>query len=294
MSVETLDDAFDDALRALSACRWMQPDASLEALDGEAHMWLEERVDELSAALSSLVFNDAALPSLSLTTVRSAPEACARWSAAWERAPAVPSPVLCAFEEAAAEATQRIATRHIPEALAALELRVRESLAHTLDAPSPWHAVLARHEADARAYVREPASQNPGRRHPAVHVATQHLRWVLAFGDDALTPSPWRPLVEVFARGAWPAVLPDDTVLVYVPVLRGAALVPEPSRIRQLRFPKRGAEPARLRAEFPTLSQLGVSTPPSVQEAEPPMMMMGRIAQVSLDPAAPPRRPPRR
>ena len=211
MSAESLDAAFDDALRALSACRWMQPDASLEALDGEALLWLEERVDELSAALSSLVFNDAALPTLSLTTVRSAPEACARWTAAWERAPVVPSLVLCAFEEAAAEATQRLAARHIPEALAVLELRVRESLAHTLDAPSPWHAVLARHEADARAYVREPASQNPGRRHPAVHVATQHLRWVLAFGDDAVTPSPWRPLVEVFARGAWPAVLPETT-----------------------------------------------------------------------------------
>ncbi len=139
-----------------------------------------------------------------------------------------------------------------------------KELAVTCEAPSPWSEVYARYARECARDGLLPGLMADRAAHPAVLTAVQHLRWTLAMGNDPSAPSPWEPFVAIYERGAWPMFLPDDAVQVYVPVLRGAALVPEPEAPERQRFPRRVPVPERLSRRLPMLERCGLSTPPSM------------------------------
>jgi hypothetical protein len=110
---------------------------------------------------------------------------------------------------------QGVVASALSEALfTALEPSVQEALAGALAPDGVWLRALGR------------AGVGPAG--PRV-VALWHARWLAAFGDDPAKPSPWAPLWALWERGAWPLMLPERDLLVYVPVLRGRDLVPEPA-----------------------------------------------------------------
>lgn len=60
---------------------------------------------------------------------------------------------------------------------------------------------------------------------PAAQLIKAHASFLMIFGE---LPSPWAPLVSIWARGAWPLTFSEDGFLIYLPVLHQGTLVPEP------------------------------------------------------------------
>ncbi len=289
-------DHFRDALSRLSRCRWMRPDAELESLTPAALTWLAERVDELHAALLPFTPTPDALSALSLSTERSARAAFERCNSTWETH--APSPVIEALYEAVRHVDQTLGRTLSTDERRALDREISEALGATCGAPSPWAEEIARHERSSVKRGRPVVPRGPGQHHPGAAVAEKQLLWNVAFGDDARAPSPWAPFAAMFERGAWPMLLPDATVLVYVPVLHGGRLVPEPAKpLKNSVFPKREPRRAPTPRTIPPIEKLGVSTPPGHLEYGFATMRMGRIAAVRPTPREPPQppvKPPRR
>ncbi len=47
----------------------------------------------------------------------------------------------------------------------------------------------------------------------AARALTSHLRWLVAYEDDPSRPSPWWPILELWALGLWPVPAQDGTLL---------------------------------------------------------------------------------
>ena len=276
----------------------MRPDAELESLSPAALEWIDERLDELRAALSRFMSDPDSLSAIRAVTERTARAAFRRCNAAWKAPTSLRSKVIDAFYEADDRLAERLAQTLSPAERQALEREIRGALEATCGAPSPWVDELERHERASRKLGRYVTPRWPGQHHPASFAAEKQLQWDVAFGDDERTPSPWAPFVAMFERGAWPTLLPDATVLVYVPVLSDGHLVPDPSKARTVkRFPVREPRSAPTPTPIPAIERMGVSTPPSVLGYTPTAGRMGRIAVVRPTPreeVAPPVKAPRR
>lgn len=226
----------DDVLALLArveSARWLCPDPLLEALDGDALAWLEERADEHLSAL--LPENPDPPPSaLRVVTARDVVEVAARLDAAW-------TPVVD-------RATTPLWQLHALEAaMASLEMRAGD-VAHAAAlaaARAALDASLRRSWQNAPAWTRAEIStftHSDGYATAPELVAWHDLRWRVIHG--ASRRSPWSPLLALWERGAWPMLLPDDALLVYVPRRReemsglGAcvpATPPAPGRLWQRR-----------------------------------------------------------
>lgn len=239
-------------LEAVGAVRLLEPDAELDALTAEATAWLEARACEHHAALLPFLPSGQAPSESRVTTTRSMREAGRRWEGAWarfERTSAPPGFL------GVAGALQSVLGA-LPGALyGRLWTSALEALTSSLAPDGAW--------------VRCLGASPQGLQAPLA-VAACHARWLAAFGEDSPGPSPWAPLWALWERGAWPMVLPEGAFLVYIPVLRGRSLVPEPG----------ASEPstARLRIPFevftgaflPSLEQVGYGPAPGLAPPKGP------------------------
>lgn len=213
-----------ELLARVEASRWLCPDASMEALDGEALAWLEERADEHLNAL--MPENPDAPPgALRVVTARDVDEVAALLDAAW-------APV---FDRASTPLWQLHA---LEAAMASLDMRAGD-VAHaaSLDAArTALSTSVQRAWQNAPPWTRDEIStftNSHGSATAPEVVAWHDLRWRVIHG--AARPSPWAPLCAIWERGAWPMLLPDDALLVYVPQRRaemtglGALLPTEPA-----------------------------------------------------------------
>ncbi len=273
----------------LAACRWLEPDAAFEAMGGDARRWLEDRVEELRAALLPYVDAPDALDGLTARVERSAEAAVEAWAASWAQDDVAPSALAEALARAAAEVRATLHGRD-PAPMwtyAAIGASSRKKGA-------AWRGLLDRHRRAERAVEARALIET----HPAQLACASHLRWLYAFGEVPSRRSPWAPLVALFERGAWPVALGDGSLLVYVPVLREGGVVPSPESPEVLLLPPRRPRPAPTTAVAPTLAALeaaGVAVPPMAPDVFEPAGLRGRIAAVGPRPAAAPGpRPPRR
>jgi len=271
----------------LAGCRWLEPDASFEAMGDDARRWLEDRVEELRAALLPYVDAPDALDGLTARVERSADAAVQAWTSSWARDDVAPSALATALTRAEAEVRTSLNGRNPAPIWTYFELG-----ASSRKKGAAWRVMLDRHrraEGKATLLLDE--------RHPAQLACASHLRWLFAFGEVPSRRSPWAPLVALFERGAWPVALGDGSLLVYVPVLREGGVVPSPESPEVLLLPPRRPRPAPSAAVAPTLAALeaaGVAVPPMAPEMSEPTGLRGRIAAVGFRPAEAPRpRPPR-
>ncbi|MFO0603414.1 MAG: hypothetical protein U0324_09585 [Polyangiales bacterium] len=272
----------------LAACRWLEPDASFEAMGDDARGWLDDRVEELRAALLPYVDTPEALDGLTARVERSAGAAVEAWAASWARGDVAPSALATALARAEAEVRAALHGRDPAPTWTYFGFGAA-SRTHG----AVWRAMLDRHRR---------AEGGPGRildeTHPAQLACASHLRWLFAFGEVPSRRSPWAPLVALFERGAWPVALGDGSLLVYVPVLREGTVVPSPESPEVLLLPPRRPRPAPPTSVAPTLAALeaaGVAVPPMAPDVFEPAGLRGRIAAVGPRPAVAPRpRPPRR
>lgn len=259
----------------LRTCRWLAPDSALEALTPEAMEWLRERADELLGALMPWLPEGSELTVIPVETERSMPAACERWTAAWS---AVPTKSLQPAAHALDAARTHVLTFERALGWARrekLEQKVSKAVQEASAASPHWVALI-----EAAGGVFEYASP-----HPTEAIASLHAHW-LTRGSDPAHPSPWAPLLAIFERGAWPVLLPDNTLLVYVPVLQGARAVLDPAN-PDVRTPPRRAPLAALRSRtIPPLLEIGAGPPPSFPLGEP-VAMRGRVAFVSTRPREP-------
>lgn len=271
----------------LAACRWLEPDASFEAMGGDARRWLEDRVEELRAALLPYVDDPDALDALTARVERSAEAAVEAWASSWADPETAPPALAGALTRAEAEVRTSLNGRNPAPQWTYFELG-----ASSRKKGAAWRVLLDRHRraegGDARALIET---------HPAQLACASHLRWLYAFGEVPSRRSPWAPLVALFERGAWPVALGDGSLLVYVPVLREGGVVPSPESPEVLLLPPRRPRPAPTTAVAPTLAALeaaGVAVPPMAPEVLQLTGLRGRIAAVGPRPVEAPRpRPPR-
>lgn len=276
----------------LAACRWLEPDASFESMGAAAQQWIDDRVDELRAALLPHADPPGALATLSARVERSSAAALEAWARSWETSEATPLAIEAALGRAFVLTEQAFAAwREVPWEVSVPLTRVPPA------ERSVWQGMMERHRL-ALAARGEQRPINP--LHPAQRACTSHLRWLLAFGRDAARPSPWAPLVALFERGAWPVALGDGSLLVYVPVLRDGAVVPSPESPEEALFPPRTPHPASARNPIPRLNaifQAGIAVPPMAPELAPRGAFAGRPLMVGARPYRPPPagpEPPRR
>lgn len=269
-------------LQRISAGRWLQPDASLAALDDDARVWIADRLDELLAALTPWSADDPLPSSLGVETTRSMHEAERRWRAAWERDEAVTQGAsLRAFERAVASmpsfASGRMRKRR--RAVEELARRATEAANQRLD--------------DLSVELEEGSSVVPtcgGR--TLTTLVTRHFEWIVTHGDAA--PSPFGPLLEVWLRGAWPVMLPGDAVVIYVPIehegrvlswVEGDPINYAPERASLAKHgPRRRPVAAERRTKLPTWWELGVSQPIVFDVRRYEVMTAGASFDVGDDP----------
>lgn len=280
------DAAFRAVLARIERCRWLVPDAEMEALTSAALSWIDERVDELCAALSRASPSSGEFTAAPVTIERSARAALRRWTTT--RDMIEQSPHLGALRAADEDATREIAKRLSVRDVQSATTEVRRAVEATSEPPSPWRAALTLRARTAGERGRTDPPLHGREAHPGAAVADAHACWVLAFGDDASRPSPWAPLLAMFERGTWPMALPDGSVLVYVPVLRDGALVPEPHGTKKAkRFPVRSEGGALFPSLEAAAMKLGVCVPPSLPPLDegPFGSSRGRVAVVTPLPA---------
>jgi hypothetical protein len=270
----------------LTAIRWLRPDAALDALAAEALAWLDAQLDALCAALHLFSPGGQSVPPLTLAVERSVRVVGDRWAAAW----AAPErhPIVALLATAEEETARELTLRCTRSDLLNLHWEIRSALSVLGRAPSPWAEVMRQLEASARREHRSEAPRWPANEPAAALAAAQHLRWILAFGDDATTPSPWGPLLAIFERGAWPMLLPDGTALVYVPLVSAGRLVAEPEG-DPARPPLPVAESRRsvLPRAFRALEAAGVCVPPALVHYGFERPLRGEPLRVTAEPVDP-------
>jgi hypothetical protein len=194
-----LNARIDALIEKVKTARWLDT-------GGAAGEDLDARVAEHVAAFGrALVKADATLKAPGLRVTRCAEELCSTFLSKWGAAATRKD--VWGFQEAlrrANAARWMESDDDVRSSQEALEAALTDSLARSFSlcfgAP-----------------VKDP---------PFMRVARNELAW-LARDDDE--PSPWGPLLDLWAMGAWPVWLPDGVVMVYVPECRDGevAWVPE-------------------------------------------------------------------
>lgn len=205
-----------DALAELISAPWFSPDASLALEEREALDWLSERLDEHAAALMRFDVARGAIP-LKLFVTRDAAAAHARFDADAARVETEAHRLDRATHQRWRDALAR-ATQHTEQRLYEVaESDVKKTLARASE--TVWKRALRPFREEDRAFLewRTDALQEPLR---------LWLTWCAAYGRGE--PSPWKPLVDIWMRGAWPFSLPVGVLGVYIPVRRGARVIPSP------------------------------------------------------------------
>jgi hypothetical protein len=271
-------DALVREVRRIKRGRWLQPDVLLDDLGEDARGWLSDRLDEVLAALTPWSEGDSLPTALGLRVTRSMHEAEQAWrEACGPDGPTASGATLRAFgrasEAAKAGAAGSEKNRRSVERFAAVVGRKVQGRFDELAVVLASGEVVASRSTDRLSIL-----------------VARHLEWTIAFGD---APSPFGPLIAVWMRGAWPAVLPGDEVLVYVPVEQDGRVVPwlegdpveaeaeHPALVRH--GPRRRPIAAETSDAPPVWWQLGISFPPAFEVRATPSFR-GRIAAVGPAP----------
>jgi len=197
---------------------WLRPDPALAALERDALLWLEDRVDELAASM--LGGGDG----WTLRVFRSGTKAETAWRDAWEN-PGDTTP----WAQAVKSAEQQMLEAEEPPRSPNNPFRpgdlwpaaARQSKVHGV-AESVWRAALrAQGLLDDTTEAAWPLPE------PLFRDLLHHV-YATTQPHRPLGPRVWAPWVAMLLRGAWPFALPPATVGVYVPVWRGETLVFDP------------------------------------------------------------------
>jgi hypothetical protein len=243
----------DEERERLAGFRWFTPDGEMETLTASALQWIDDRVDEHVAALRVFETDELRLPEVTVRVTRSMDDACALWESSWtERDTGIrriaKPPFARVLERAAHAATERVARDHDMTSVLFPAMQLDRFARELVERSPTWRALLAQRLWEDRI--------------PGFAAVVLHLDWRMAFDDDPERPSPWAPLVALWERGLWPIALPDGVVLVYVPVLRGGVIVPEPQRADDAPVPRRPVRSATATRALPTWCELGYGPPP--------------------------------
>jgi hypothetical protein len=247
----------DEERERLASFRWFMPDGEMETLGASALQWIHDRIDEHVAALRVFETDALQLPEVSVRITRSMDEACALWESSWterdtgER-PVTKPPFARVLERAARAATERVANDHNMTSVLLPAMQLDRFARELIGRSLTWRTLLAQRLWEDRI--------------PGFAAVVLHLDWRMAFDDDPERPSPWAPIVALWERGLWPIALPDGVVLVYVPVLRGGVIVPEPERADDGPVPRRPVRSATATRALPTWCELGYGPPPGQLE----------------------------
>lgn len=199
----------DALLERLRLVRWLEPDPELSTASPEAMRWLEDRADELLAALEPYVYTHLAPTTLTVEIERDGTNAFSRWSRAWENALSTSAN---GPEFELISALGRAAIKGLPPSgfgLSRDDLHARLSLwgRDALRRSSTWRRAIALNE-----------------RPPGETALRRHVGWVIENPELSPERSPWGPLIALWERGVWPLLLPGATLLVWVPTTRNGVI----------------------------------------------------------------------
>jgi hypothetical protein len=204
---QTLDELID-------SIRWLTPDAALDRLSDDAVLAVRSAADELTGIWQEHVGTHVELPLLEPYITRSADDALQRWTHNCVERETQSSDGLRSHSEPpwmqahrAVLARRLEAERSARDARAAVD-RFRSHITQLEialpDSWSPtWSALL-----------------------PGLFTVYRHW-WCgakLAQREKPL-PSPWAPLVALWARGCWPVLSPNGELIVWVPTRRNGTIV---------------------------------------------------------------------
>lgn len=236
------------ALDRVSAVRFCEPDTALDALDPGAVDALRALVDELDAAARTSPLTPRGDPwECPVVLTRSMREASTLWLAAWSDVASRRHPGhrwIAALRALAAHPLTALRERTRGDDYRRdLAARVARALDVSPRTKVPWRQPYA---SDLLAYW------------PGESTASSLVAWSAAFG--ALPTPPWSPALALWERGVWPVALATGGLLLYVPVRRGEALIPDPSEPDVDALPVYDAPLALVRVATET----GFAVPPGV------------------------------
>lgn len=250
-----------DPLAALAArvreMRWLKPDAGTESLSAEAREQIMDRVTEHLATLCALGKREAPTrPVVHFT--RSMTDANTRWEARWSEAIAPEA----LWHVAMLDAVRENVEARIAETGGNPTQRVEALLGAALQANRPPVPVVP------PSYSGAIRSQRGA---PALHTLLAHGLYLAVHPEPAEAAlSPWAPLIELWALGVWPMILPDGEFLIYVPVQDALGVVPDADRASVREIPRRAPIGAKKSGAIPALHVLGVGPGPCVFPQPPP------------------------
>jgi hypothetical protein len=193
-----LNPRIEALIEKVETARWLEPGADAEDLTPK----IEAHVEQFGRCLAKA---DPEIKAPRCSVTRCAEDLCARFLVAWGKAAA--SKDVWRFQEALRRANAARWMESDDDVRAS-----QEELEEALKGSLARSGALC-----VGAPVKDP---------PFMRIARNELAW-LARDDDE--PSPWGPLLDLWAMGAWPVWLPGGEMLVYLPTRRDGNLlwVPE-------------------------------------------------------------------
>lgn len=212
MASHTLDEL-------LASIRWLSPDAALDRLSDEALLSIRSAADELTGIWQQHAGPSVELPLIEPYVTRSAADALQRWTKstiaadtangglyAQDRAPWITAHNAVLHRRMDAEQSAPALREAIHRFRALIEAR---GVALPPAWGPAWNALL-----------------------PGFFTVFRHW-WSGAKIQEThpTLPSPWAPLVSLWARGCWPVLAPNGELIVWVPATRDRGIVADADSI---------------------------------------------------------------
>ncbi|MFO0558925.1 MAG: hypothetical protein U0269_12980 [Polyangiales bacterium] len=198
----------------VASIRWLTPDAALDRLSDDAVFAIRSAADELTGIWQEHVGTSVELPLLEPYITRSADDALQRWTSNCID----PEPTNAAAQRQQHESAWMQAHR------AVLARRINAELT-----ASDARGVIGRFRSHInKLEIALPPSWSPAWSAllPGLCAAYRHWWCGAKFARaDKPLPSPWAPLVALWARGCWPVLSPNGELIVWVPTRRSGTIV---------------------------------------------------------------------
>lgn len=216
-------DVLRDWFRSLRAASWLVPDSALAGCENSAVEWVKMHVDEHFGALASYLGEiEAPIPPPVFLT-HDLCELIKHWDSAW----APPSPTAPAVQH-----WKSLISQAAPKLTSALKGKPPgyDNITKTCDslaATTRRMIGLSKEQIHGAALGSiKPLIWNS----PIDKLATFITWWLAAYGQKTLGSCPWVSILAIWQRGAWPLILPNGELWVWVPHYLENTAMPCPSQ----------------------------------------------------------------